>query len=79
MRIHTYSNVKWAGHASLLWELHEQELSKMGHTRRERDKEHAARLALLTKQLAEERGCITAAVAQEREDGEARLRAAQEV
>lgn len=80
-RIHmcTQRTVKWAGHASLLWELHEQELSNMGHTRRQRDKEHAARLALLTKQLEEERERNSTVVAQEREDGEARVRAAQEV
>lgn len=70
---------QWAGHASLLWELHEQELSKLTNNRREKERQQAHSLALLTKQLSEERERGSAAASQEREAATAQLRAAQEV
>lgn len=71
--------VQWAGHAGLLWELHEQELSRLSDDRREKNRQHARTLAVLTKQLAEEREHGGAAAAQERDAAAAQLRAAQEV
>lgn len=71
--------MKWARHTSLLWELHEQELSKLSDVRKEKEMENAKRLAIITKQLSEERDRGSTLAAQERETGAARLRAAQEV
>lgn len=72
-------DIQWAGHAGLLWELHEQELSKLNDDRREKNRQHARALAALTKQLGEEREHGGAAAAQERDAAAAQLRAAQEV
>lgn len=66
------------GHASLLWELHEQELSKLNNGRREKERRHAKSLALVTMQLEDERERGCAAAAQERDAAGAQLRAAQE-
>lgn len=71
--------VQWAGHAGLLWELHEQELSRLNDDRREKNIQHARTVAVLTKQLGEEREHGGAAAAQERDAAAAQLRAAQEV
>lgn len=70
---------QWAGHAGLLWELHEQELSRLNDDRREKNRQHARALAVLTRQLGEERELGGAAAAQERDAAAAQLRAAQEV
>lgn len=70
---------KWVTHASLIWELHEKELSKLADDRREREKRHARSLALLTKQLTEERERVCTAATNEREAAAVQLRAAQEV
>ncbi|CAM9256624.1 unnamed protein product, partial [Laminaria digitata] len=69
---------EWAGHAGLLWELHEQELSRLNDDRREKNRQHARTVAVLTKQLGEEREHGGAAAAQERDAAAAQLRAAQE-
>lgn len=70
--------VQWAGHAGRLWELHEQELSRLNNDRREKNRQQARTLALLTKQLGEERARSGAAAAQERDSAAVQLRAAQE-
>lgn len=70
--------MKWVGHASLLWGLHEKELSKLNNARREKERRHAKILALLTRQLEDERERGCAAAAQERDAAGAQLRAAQE-
>lgn len=71
--------VQWVAHASLLWELHKQEVSKLNDSRRERERQHARSLASLKEQLEEERERTRAAVVEEREASKAQLRAAQEV
>ncbi|CAM9202174.1 unnamed protein product [Ectocarpus fasciculatus] len=69
---------EWVAHASLLWELHKQEVSKLNDSRRERERQHARSLASLKEQLEEERERTRAAVVEEREASKAQLRAAQE-
>lgn len=70
--------LQWAEHANLLWDLHEQELSKVNDFCREKNKQHGRSQTLLKKKLAEERerGCL--ATVQERDAAAAQLRAAQE-
>lgn len=70
---------KWVTHASLIWELHERELSKLADDRREGEKRHARSLAQLTKQLTEDQERVCTAATNEREAAAVQLRAAQEV
>lgn len=63
---------QWVGYAGLLWELHKQELAKLNHSRRAREKS-------LKKELEEERERVYAAVSEERDASVAQRQAAQEV
>lgn len=53
-------------------------MSKLNDGRREKERQHARSVALMTKQLGEERERVCGIAAQEREAAAAQLRAAQE-